>query len=383
MLIESMRSQVAFSQRRGLRYMRLFAAVALGAMLLPAAAQSVVFINPGKSDEGFWVSASQAMQKAADSLGMQLKVMYAQRNRLEPIAIAKKLAQLPKAQRPDYVVFTNDYSVAPGILRALEGAQIKAFMAFNGIQEDLRAQVGKPRERYPFWIGSLEPNAQEAGYLTAKALIEHAITQPQLKDSRGQVQMVAIAGDRSTPSSIARTQGMEKAVAQFNGAVVLRQVVYGDWSKTKAQEQAQVLLLRYPEARLVWSGNDLMAFGAIQAFRDKGLQPGKDALFSGINTSTAAFAKLRAGELHTLAGGHFLAGAWSMVMLFDHHHGRDFATEGVELRKPMFELFDVATSEKFDKRLMAPSQALNFRPYSKYHNSKLAQYDFNLGQLLR
>lgn len=383
-LTEPMDPKVALSRRRSaIRYAHLCVVVALWGVTSVAAAQSVVFINPGKSDEAFWVAASQSMQKAAKSLGMQLSVMYAQRSRLEPIAIAKKLAQLPSTQRPDYVIFTNDYSVAPGILRELEGAEIKAFMGFSGIQEGLRAQVGKPRERYPFWIGSLEPNAQDAGYLTAKALIRQAAKHPQFKDSQGKVQMLAIAGDRSTPSSISRNQGMQKAIAESNGKVVLRQEVYGEWSQEKAQDQAQVLLQRYPDARLVWSGNDLMAFGAMEAFKARGLQPGKDVLFSGINTSAAAFEKLRAGELAALAGGHFLLGAWSMVMLYDYHHGRDFATEGVELRKPMFELFDVSTSEKFEKRLMGQGQDLDFRSFSKSLNPKLLRYDFNLVQLLR
>lgn len=210
----------------------------LGGYVAPSMAQTVVFINPGKSDEAYWVAAADAMQRAADSLGMQLQVIYAQRDRLAPIHIATQLAQRPQAQRPRYVIFTNDYSVAPGILRALDGSGIQAFMAFSGIQEELRQQVGLPRERYAFWLGSLEPRAEDAGYLTAKALIDTALKQlPQ----GAPLQMVAIAGDRSTPSSIARNEGMQKAVAQTQGRVQLMQEVYGEWRQDKAREQAQVL----------------------------------------------------------------------------------------------------------------------------------------------
>ncbi|MDO4593329.1 MAG: sugar ABC transporter substrate-binding protein, partial [Comamonadaceae bacterium] len=131
------------------------------------AAQSVVFINPGQSDEAYWVAASNAMHKAAKSLDMQLQVIYGERNRLAPIAIAQQLAQLPVAQRPDYVIFSNDYNVAASILRALEGSGIQAFMSFSGRQTS-DAQIGKPRERFAFWLGSLEPQAEDAGYLTAK-----------------------------------------------------------------------------------------------------------------------------------------------------------------------------------------------------------------------
>ena len=104
---------------------------------------------------------------------------------------------------------------------------------------------------------------------------------------------------------MARNRGMEKAVREAGGAVQLRQTVYGEWRQDKAQEQAQVLYQRYPEARLVWSGNDLMAFGAMEAWQAQGGLPGKDALFSAINTSPAAFEKLRSGHLAALAGGLF------------------------------------------------------------------------------
>lgn len=86
-----------------------------------AQAQSVVFINPGMSDEIFWTSASDAMRKAADSLGMQLQVVTVERDRLKPMEVAQSLAQLPPQERPDYVLFGNEYSVAPSVLKALEG----------------------------------------------------------------------------------------------------------------------------------------------------------------------------------------------------------------------------------------------------------------------
>ena len=348
---------------------------------LPAAAQSVVFINPGKADETYWVSAADAMHRAAHSLGMQLRVIYAERDRLEPIAIARRLAQLPPAQRPQYVIFTNDYSVAPGVLRALEGSGIQAFLTYSGIQPELRDQVGVPRGRYPFWLGSLEPRAQDAGYLTARALIAAARKQPQLKAADGKFHMLAIAGDRSTPSSVARNQGMHRAVQEAPDALLLQEV-YGEWRRDKARVQAQELFQRYPEARLVWSGNDEMALGAMQAWQVRGGKPGKDALFSGVNTSAQAFEALRQQELTALAGGHFLAGAWALVLLFDYHRGVDFRAEGLELVYPMFKLFSAHSSLRFEKSFGTGQRPLDFKPFSKYHHPALRHYDFDLEKLL-
>ena len=347
-----------------------------------AAAQSVTFINPGKSDEAYWVASAQAMQRAADDLGMQLDIIYTQRDRLRPIVEAQRIAALPAAKRPDYVVFSNEYSVAPSMLEALKDSGIQVFMAFSGVQGVQREKTGGPREHYPLWLGSMIPNAEEAGYLTAQAVIAAARSRGAMDVGSGKLHMLAIAGDRSTPSSIARNAGMRKAVAQSSD-VVLEQEVYGEWSRDKAFGQASVLFQRYPQARVVWAGNDLMAFGAMQAWKQRGGEPGQDAFFSGINTSEEAFNAVREGRLSALAGGHFLAGAWAMVMLFDHSRGIDFVQEGLELQRPMFMLLDPPRLDIFEASFGVQGRALNFRQFSKYHNKKLRHYDFDMKHLLR
>ncbi len=347
-----------------------------------AAAQRVTFINPGKSSEGYWVTVSQVMQQSARSLGMELEIRYAERNRLMPITLAKEIAQRPARSKPDYLVVTNDYSVGPEILRSLEGAGIPVFMVFSGIPEDLHAQTGRPRERYPFWLGSMEPRAEDAGYMTARALIQKARAMPQLRGADGKLHFMAVAGDRSTTASAARNRGMLRAVQEAK-EVVFTQQVYGEWLRERAHEQAKVLYQRYPDARLVWAGSDQMAFGAMEAWRQQGGVPGKDALFSAINTSQEALDARRRGELTALAGGHFLAGAWALVMLYDHFRGIDFASEGLELHYPMFMLLNETNIPAFESRFAQVQTRVDFKAFSKFHQPKLKRYDFDIGRLLR
>lgn len=349
---------------------------------LGAAAQSVVFINPGKSNETYWVTVTQVMQQAARSLGMQLEVVYAERNRLLPMELVKEVAQRPERSRPQYLMITNDYSTAPELLRSVEGSGIKVFMAFSGVQGDLLAQTGRPRERYPFWLGSLEPRGEDAGYLTAKALIDKARSMPQLRGADGKLHFVAVAGDRSTTVSVARNAGMRRAVQNAKD-VVFGQEVYGEWRRDRAQEQAKVLFKRYPDARLVWAGSDQMAFGAMEAWRQQGGTPGKDALFSGVNTSQEALDARQRGELTALAGGHFMAGAWAMVMLYDYARGIDFVSEGLELEYPMFMLLDESNIPAFESRFVQVQSRVDFKAFSKFHNPKIKKYDFDIARLLR
>jgi ABC-type sugar transport system substrate-binding protein len=343
--------------------------------------QSVVFINPGKSDEVYWVTAARAMQAAARALDMKLEVKYAERDHLRTIDFARELTQLPPAARPDYAVITNDNGVGPELLRLLDGAGIKTFLAYSSIPVAERGAFGGPREHYKGWLGSLQPRAQDAGYLTAKVLIEQA-RKAGARAPDGKLHMLALAGDRSTPSSLDRNSGMLTAVAETND-VVLLQTVYAGWTREKAAEQAEWLFGRYPTARVVWSGNDLMAFGAMQAWEKRGGTPGKDAWFSGINTSREAMDAVVGGRLAALAGGHFIAGAWAIVMLHDHAKGRDFADEGLELDRPMFTLFDTPRARRFVALYGEDFARIDFRRYSKVLNPGLKRYDFDFGQLLR
>jgi ABC-type sugar transport system substrate-binding protein len=365
---------------RNTRIARLAAFASSLVFAAAAAAQSVAFINPGKSDEIYWVTATQGMQAAAASFGMPFEVRYAEREHLKTIEIAREIAARPAAQRPQYSVITNDYAVAGELLRILDAAGVKTFLAYSSIPTNQRGDIGQPRTRFKGWLGSLEPRAEDAGYLTARALIARG-RKGKAFGPDGKLHLIAIAGDRSTPSSIKRNEGMRRAVAESRD-VVLEQEVYAAWTREKAAEQSEWLYQRYPHARLIWAGNDLMAFGAMQSWEKQGGKPGVDAWFSGVNTSIEALEAIKSGRLASLAGGHFITGAWALVMIYDYHHGRDFTDEGLELERSMFAQFDARLADRYLQRFGGGIRGVDFRRYSRALNPKLARYDFGFAQLL-
>ena len=370
-------SLLCLSQRAWLQ-----AGVGLFALLsVPAWALSVVFINPGKTDEAYWVAAGQSMQVSADSLGIQLEVQYAERNHLQALELARALVARPKEKRPNYAVFSNDYATGAAILQTLEGSGIKSFMAFSRLTTEEEALHGTARKKFKDWIGALEPIAEDAGYLTAKALIAQGRAN-KLHASDGKLHLLAVAGDRSTTSSIKRNDGMMRAVAEAPD-VLVDQMIYASWTREKAEEQMDWLLDRHSAAKLVWAGNDLMAFGAMKSAEKRKAVPGKNMLFSGVNTSHEAMQAIKTGRLSALAGGHFIVGAWSLVMIYDYHHGRDFADEGLQLERNMFVLFDPVLASVFESRFGDKYSSIDFRAYSKKLNPKLARYEFGFAQLLK
>ena len=348
-------------------------------MPAPALALSMVFINPGKSTEPFWMMAIRNMQAVADSLDIELEVLSAERDYLAQIRLTQEVVERPAQRRPDYLIIVAEKGTLLAQLELADEAGIATFLAFNTVADSDRPRVGHPRGRFTHWLGSLAPMAQEGGYLSARALMEHALARLPAGATPG---LIALAGDRSTDTSLRRNQGLHRALAEFP-QVRLHQLVYADWSYDKAVEQAGHLFRRYPQAQLVWSGSDLLAFGAMQALRDSPQGTDRAVFFSGINATSQALEALLSGELSTLSGGHHMAGAWAMVLLHDHYHGLDFVETagGVEQEYVMFALLDERLARQLlDRR--AQNATIDFCSHSRVCNPARAHYDFSFASWL-
>ncbi|MGN6830672.1 ABC transporter substrate-binding protein [Paucibacter sp. M5-1] len=351
------------------------------AMALPAWAQQVYFINPGHRDETFWRQAGEAMQAAADSLGMGFSQDFAERDPERALALGRAVTARPAAQRPDYVLLVNEKATLVANARVLSAAGIKSFAAFSGLLPQEQARFAPRRAPLELLLGSLEPHAEDAGYLTAKALIARGLRDAP-RGADGRLHLLALAGDRITTVSLDRNAGLLKALAEHRSEVVMDAMLATDWKRERARQHSERHLHKHPETALIWCGTDLIAFGALDAARAAGRRPGRDLHVSGINTSAEAMQALVDGELSALAGGHFLAGAFALVMLYDHHRGRDFAAEGLTLEHSMFIGFDAERARRFLARFGSSTPALDMRPFSKVLNPQLTHYRFPVQALL-
>ncbi|WP_207848558.1 MULTISPECIES: ABC transporter substrate-binding protein [unclassified Pseudomonas] len=345
----------------------------LGAVFGPAArAESVLFLNPGTTQEAFWVSYSQFMQAAARDLGVDLQILYSQRQPELTVAQARVALQGPN--RPDYLMFVNEQYIAPQILRLAEGSGVKLFMVNAVLTADQQTLVGERPDR----IGSLVPNDEEGGYLMMKELIR---LHPPV--ARGEsIEVLAFSGLKITPSAQLRERGMQRALAE-HPQVRLRQLVYGEWTQQRAYEQARQLVGRYPNVSLVWSANDEMAFGAMRAFAEVGKVAGKDVLFSAVNTSSEALRAVVDGRLSALVGGHFTLGGWALVELHDYDQGVDLARYGGRDRQlPLLQLIDKSQAQRMLAMGSAPGYGVNFRKLSAKGRPASYRYPFDLQTLM-
>lgn len=345
----------------------------LGSVLGSSAqAASVLFLNPGSTTEAFWISYSQFMQAAAKDLGMDLQILYSQR--MPELTIAQARTALQGPERPDYLVFANEQYVAPQILRLAQGSGVKLFMVNASLTDNQLSLLGNRPDR----VGSLVPNDEEGGYLMLQALIrQHPPVQP------GQsIELLAFSGLKITPSAQLREKGMLRALAE-HPEVRLRQLVYSGWTRERAYEQAQLLFRRYPNVTLVWSANDEMAFGAMQAFAETGGTPGQDGWFSAFNTSPQALKAIVDGRLSVLLGGHFTLGGWAMVELHDIDQGVDLNQYGGRDRQiPLLQLIDKAQAKRLLAMGDAPDFGVSFRQLSAKGRTASYRYPFSLQTLM-
>ncbi|MFJ4193129.1 ABC transporter substrate-binding protein [Pseudomonas sp. NPDC089534] len=337
-----------------------------------ARAESVLFLNPGTEQEAFWVSYSQFMQAAARDLGIDLEIVYSQRRPEVTLAQARQALQGPG--RPDYLVFANEQYVAPQILRMAYNSGVKLFMVNAALTPNQQSLVGERADR----IGSLVPNDEEGGYLMMKELIRlHPPAAPG-----EDIELLAFSGLKITPSAQLREKGMQRALAE-HPQVRLRQLVYSGWTRQRAYEQAKQLQARYPKVSLVWSANDEMAFGAMQAFSEAGKVPGKDVLFSAVNTSPAALQALVDGRLSALLGGHFTLGGWALVELHDHAQGVDLDRYGGRDRQiQLMQLIDKGHARQMLAMGNFPDYGVQFRKLSAKGRPASYRYPFSLQTLM-
>lgn len=354
----------------------------IAALLLSetACAVSVVFINPGNPDEPFWRSVTRFMQPAANQLDMQLEVLYADRNHVKMVELMREVAQ--RERKPDYMIIVNEKTSGGVMLKLAEQAKIPTLIAFSSFEGDMAQEYGTPRKQYRYWLGSITPNAEEAGRDTATELMRQALRSPQIARIDGDLHVAMISGDRVTPTGVRRTEGAASAFKTAPG-VVLEQIVYGDWDRARAREQATGLMTRYPKLDAIWCASDLMAYGAIDAAQSAGRKPGKDIFISAFNNSPEVLKERVDGRISALAGGHFTAGAWALVMLYDYDHGSDFADQGLQLQLPLFVLLDADLAGRFLRQYGDEDfSKVDFRQFSRHLHPSLTHYDFSLLKIL-
>jgi ABC-type sugar transport system substrate-binding protein len=358
------------------RWLRTLVAAAVLMAGAPAAWSGdirVGFINPTGPPE-FWHLVNATMLAAAGELGIDVDIRETGRSRDKAIALAKDF--LGERPPPDYLIATNDVDAGGEIIKLADAAHVNLILLNNDLNPKDWPAYGEPRAKYRSWLGTIVPDHEGAGYGIATAILTAAA---RTKPNRP-LKLLALTGDAETPASVERVRGLERGIGVMNtllgtGSTELVGVRYLDWTAKTAEASVRDFAQAGPRIDALWAANDPMALGGMTALRERGYKPGSDVLVGGLNWSQDAVTRVLDGEMVVTHGGHFLLGAWAMVVIRDHHDGRDFAEEDVRLQVPMGAI-DLPVARRFPSIGKVDWREVDFTKFSKTRNPAVKRYEF-------
>ena len=111
------------------------------------------------------------------------------------------------------------------------------------------------------------------------------------------LRIVHLQGNIGSSAQIGRTEGLMAALQKHPGWELVFQAP-GDFTQAKGQELIESLLREKTAFDVIYSENDNMAYGAIDALKAAGLDPGRDVSILSFDASASALRLVLSGEIN-------------------------------------------------------------------------------------
>ena len=111
------------------------------------------------------------------------------------------------------------------------------------------------------------------------------------------VNIVEISGTVDSTPMRQRGAGF-RSVLEGDSRFTILESVSGDFLRSKGKECMEGLLARHSDIDVLFSHNDAMTLGAIEAIEEAGLQPGKDIVIVTVDGEQAAIDLLKQGKIN-------------------------------------------------------------------------------------
>lgn len=143
---------------------------------------------------------------------------------------------------------------------------------------------------YAGFIGTDSPQeGREAGNFLLKKFETH--------DTRDPVRIIEISGTEGSSVAVGRAEGFREILGD-NPKFQIIHSESGDFLRSKGYEIMTRLLKNMDDIDVLYSHNDGMTLGAIDAMKEVGIKPGEDIVIITIDARQAAIDALRNGEVN-------------------------------------------------------------------------------------
>lgn len=109
-----------------------------------------------------------------------------------------------------------------------------------------------------------------------------------------EAQIVQISGQPGYTTAIERAEGFEKRLPEVCPNVTLMETQPGDWNREKSQQVMEAFLIKYDDIDGVYSGDDNMGVGALNAA--KAADRAGDIVFVGATNFSVGYEAMEAGD---------------------------------------------------------------------------------------
>jgi ABC-type sugar transport system substrate-binding protein len=297
-----------------------------------------------------------------------------------------KLKTEPKL---DYLITGYWVSSTKHHLKLARELGIKVFIINADIRDTEKEDIGKPRGKYHTWIGHMVPDDQGAAMELAETLINYA-RQMKNKPASDDLHVYSFSGKSQSTVTLKRNTGFRNQVASMPGVksheklVLAEDRVDRDTKVDRTRKWVAELINNASEMDVIIAGGQDEMWGAMQGVAQAGKTPGKDVFIGGFDWKSDSIKAIADGRISASMFGHFMEGAWALLLVYDYHQGIDFADDiGTKILTPMTAL----TPDNYERYKTILNnkywQDVDFKQLSKKYNPALKAYNFNINQFIQ
>jgi len=314
----------------------------------------------------FWESNVRYARAAARNLGVNLDVVDFQDDSAVLLGNVERVCQ----EGADAIIFQSFAATGEKVLQIAEKYHTPAFM----INTEIEGADFLPRTKYRYWVGKMTPDDRAAG----TTLIQQLLSLAEKAGAPG-CHVLGIEGQPDQEASIQRRRGLEDYL-KYALRVESFSEAPGNWDPAAAVSVFKQYYAKNPAINVVWCANDNMALAVADAVNAMGID--HPMFIGGVDWDPRALEAIGEGRLQASVGGHFIEGAWAVLMLYDYLKGVDFASEGLSFttRMPAIIKDNLSTFTYF---LALDPNEVDFRHYSKKCNPTRTEYTLDLAQVAK
>lgn len=248
-----------------------------GAALFPPVAKTEVGLVMKTLTNPFFVEMERGARRAEKDLGIKLVVKTAAQETSIEQQI-QLIEDLIAAKVGAIVIAPGDSQRLIPVLKKAADAGIKLVNIDNRLAPELVSQAGL--SPIPF-IGV----NNEAGAYKAAKFLAQSVSMP--------TEVAILEGIRSADNARKRLDGARRAWGE-NKNIRIVASVSANWEIDKAYEVTKTMFVTFPNIKLVFASNDMMAIGAVKYLQDTGKHSVK---VMGFDALSEAVAEVSAGRM--------------------------------------------------------------------------------------